>query len=169
MRNKGIFLIVIIVLIILLISPIFERFTITDGKSKTIVFQDKIEKYRAFYISFIHSVNKTPVNEYYSISDDKLILEKATFYSYGAGMPEAGEYGGGAPTVVDGMVQIDNIDKEFKNFTYISGTYASHSLNTDNSKIFFSEFVKPQTPVTFEVKKISIITIIKSYWIKGKI
>lgn len=169
MRIKAIYLIISILLIALLVTPLLQRFTITDRKSGSIVFQDNVEKYKDFYISFTHSVNKTPVNEYYSISEDKLILEKASFSSYGAGMPEAGEYGSGAPSIVDGMVQINNIHKVFKNFTYISGTYANHSLNIDDNKIFFSKLVKPQTPVTFEVKRISIITIMRSYWIKNKI
>ena len=128
-----------------------------------------MEKYKEFYISFIHSVNRTPVNEYYSVSKDKLILEKTTFYSYGAGMPEIGEYGGGEPHIVNGMVHLDNIHKEFEKFTYFSGTYANHSLNTDNGKISFSKLVNPQTPVTFEVKKISIITLLRSYWVKDKV
>lgn len=169
MKIKVVYLIISILLIALIITPLFQRFTITDGKSGNIVFQDRVEKYNDFYISFIHSVNKTPVYEYYSISEDEFILERATFSSYGAGMPEAGEYGSGAPSIVNGMVQLDNIDKKFKNFTYISGTYANHSLNTDDNKIFFSKLVKPQTSATFEVKKISIITIMRSYFIKNRI
>lgn len=166
MKIKIVFLIAIIILITAGNVPLFERFTITDENSGYIVFQDKIEKYREFYISFNHSVNRTPVNEYYRISEGKLLLVKSTFYSYGAGMPEIGEYGSSEPKIINGMVQIDNINKEFQRFTIFAGTYANHSMNTNNNNIPFSRFVEPQTPVTFEVKEVSLISILRSYWSK---
>lgn len=166
MRIKKAYLIAVIAVIIALCIPMFERFTITDNKSGYIVFQDKLKKYEEFYVSFTHSVNRTPVNEYYRVSGDKLILEKSSFYSYGAGMPEVGEYGSGEPSIVNGVVQLNKINKEFEKFTYFAGTYANHSLNTDNTKIYFTQFVKPQTPVTFEIKKVSIITLLRTYWLK---
>lgn len=162
MRFRIVTIAIIIILILSGSVPLFQRLTITDEKSGRIVFQDRVENYREFYISFTHSVNRTPVNEYYRIVGDKLVLEKAAFYSYGAGMPEVGEYGSGVPFIKDGMVQIDGINKEFQKFTVFAGTYANHSLNTENTEIFFSQFVKPQTPVTFEVRKISIISILWS-------
>jgi hypothetical protein len=163
MKIKVVYLIVIIIVITAVNMPILERFTITNEKSGHIVFQDRVENFKEFYISFIHSVNKTPVNEYYSISEGKLILKRATFYSYGAGMPEIGEYESDEPRIVNGQIQLDNINKRFDKFTYFAGTYANHSLNIDNTQILFSQFVKPQTPVTFEVKKISIITLLMAY------
>jgi hypothetical protein len=166
MRIRIVYLVLIIMLIAAGSMPLFERFTITNEKSGYVVFQDRVEKYREFYTSFTHSVNRTPVNEYYKISEGKLVLEKTTFYSYGAGMPEIGEYGSSEPSIVNGMVLIDNINKEFQRFTIFAGTYANHSLNTDNSEVFFSQFVKPQTPVTFEVKRVSLITILRSFWSK---
>lgn len=162
MRFKTLLLAIIIILIVSGNVPLIQRFTITDEKSGRIVFQDSVERYREFHTSFTHSVNRTPVNEYYRIAKDKLVLEKATFYSYGAGMPEVGEYGSGVPSIKDGMVQIDSINKEFKRFTIYAGTYANHSLNNNDTKIFFSQFVKPQTPVTFEVKNVSVFSIIWS-------
>jgi hypothetical protein len=165
MKIKIVYLIVMIVAITAVNMPILERFTITNEKSGHVVFQDRVDRYKEFYISFLHSVNKTPVNEYYSISEGKLILKKATFYSYGAGMPEIGENGSDEPRIVNGQIQLENIDKEFEKFTYFAGTYANHSLNIDKTQILFSQFVKPQTPVTFEVKKISIITLLMSYLI----
>lgn len=156
-------------LIIAVNVPILNRFTMADESSGHIIFQDKAEKYKEFYISFTHSVNRTPVNEYYRISGDKLILEKGDFYSYGAGMPEAGEYGSSKPVVAGGVVQINNINKEFKKVTYFAGTFANHNLNAKGTKIFFTELVKPQTPVTIEVKKISVITILMSYWLRKQL
>jgi hypothetical protein len=169
MKTKIVCLLLVITLIAVCNVPLFERFTITNEKSGYIVFQDRVEKYKKFHTTFNHSVNRTPVNEYYRISGGKLVLEKATFSSYGAGMPEVGEYGSNEPRIINGMVQIDNINREFQRFTIFAGTYANHSLNNKDSEIFFSQFVKPQTPVTFEVKKVSITTVLWSYLSKNKI
>jgi hypothetical protein len=166
MRTKIVCLVVIVMLIAAGSIPLFERLTITDENSGYVVFQDRVENYREFYTSFTHSVNRTPVNEYYRISEGRLLLLKATFYSYGAGMPEIGEYGSSEPSIVNGMVLIDNINKEFQRFTIFARTYANHSLNTENSEIFFSQFVEPQTSVTFEVKRVSLITVLRFYWSK---
>jgi hypothetical protein len=164
MRVKLVCITAIMTFILFIHIPLFNRFTITDENSGKIVFQDKIEKYQNFYTSFTHSVNRTPVNEYYEISQGMFLLKKAAFYSYGAGMPEAGEYGSSQPKIVDGLVQIDHIDKVFKSLTIFAGTYADHSLNTKNKKISFSQLVKPQTSVTFEVKRISTFAIIRLQW-----
>lgn len=169
MRYKIVGLFVIMLLILAVCVPSVERFTLTDEKSGNIVFQDKVEKYIEFYTSFTHSVNRTPVNEYYRITEGTLVLEKATFYSYGAGMPEIGEYGSSEPIIENGLIQMNNINKTFKRFTVYAGTYADHSLNTQNSKISFTQLVKPQTPVTFEVKKVSLFTILRLYRVDTKI
>lgn len=168
MRFKIISSVLIVVLIVAGSMPLFQRFTITDEKSGLVVFQDRVDRYKEFYTCFTHSVNRTPVYEYYRIAGDMIILEKATFYSYGAGMPEVGEYGSGVPSIKNGMVQIDNINKQFKRFTLFAGTYADHSLNTERTKITFKQFVKPQTPVTFEVKRVSMFTVIRSYLLNNK-
>ncbi len=160
MKKRAVLFGVIIALSITVNVPLFERFTITDEKSGDIVFLDKVENYREFYTSFTHSVNRTPVNEYYKISGSSLVLVKATFHSYGAGMPEAGEYGSGSPSLVNGVVQIDDINKTFRRFTIFAGTSAGHTLNNDGGKVPFTQFVKPQTPVTFEVKKVSLVTLL---------
>lgn len=151
----------LVIAVIVFVLPIFPRFAITDARSGKVVFQDKLENYKEFYINFTHSVNRTPVREYYRISGNMFILEKADFYSYGAGMPETGEYGSGKPSIKDGAVRIDGINKPFRRFTYIAGTYANHSLNTDTDQVMFSKFVKPQTSVTFEIRKISLFTMLR--------
>jgi hypothetical protein len=162
-------MIVVVVLLIAVNVPVIERFTITDGKSGRIVFLDKVEDFREFYTSFIHSVNKTPVDEYYRISDGTFILEKAIFYSYGAGMPELGEYGSSMPRIIDDMVLIDNINKEFEKITIYAGIQANHTLNTQNGKIAFLQLVEPQTPVIFEVRKVSFSKILRFFWMNVEI
>lgn len=49
---------------------------------------------RNFCISFIHSIQKTPVYEYFYITNDnKLLLNKTKYYSLGVGLPFSEENG----------------------------------------------------------------------------
>lgn len=164
MRKKIYLLIIIVAAIGVGNLPILERFTVTGQKNGVIVFQEKTERVKEFSIGFTHSVNRTPVNEYYRISHDKLELYKATFYSYGAGMPEAGEYGSSMPKVVNGVVEINDMHREFNKVTYFVGTYANHSLNIGDRHILLVQLVKPQTPVAIEVKRISAAASIRCYF-----
>lgn len=166
MRYRIVSLIAVVVLLAAVNTPIIERFTITNGKTGRIVFADKVENFEEFHTSFIHSVNKTPVDEYYRIVNGTFILEKAVFYSYGAGMPELGEYGSSMPRIIDDTVLIDNINKEFEKITIYAGVQANHTLNTKNGEIAFLQLVEPQTPVIFEVRKVSVLTILSSFWKK---
>ncbi|MGM0414006.1 MAG: DUF1850 domain-containing protein [Bacillota bacterium] len=44
-------------------------------------------------LSYIHSVAKTPVSEYFIVEENDIILKKTVFESYGAGLPlDGGEF-----------------------------------------------------------------------------
>lgn len=93
MKNK-IFIISfsILLAIILLFVPFIEQFTISNGNTNKIVFIGSIDDFENFHISFLHSVNRTPVNEFYKIDKNKFIVYKTTFASYGTGMEKPTPY-----------------------------------------------------------------------------
>jgi len=148
-------------IIVLLNVPIFERFTISDGKTGKIVYSDSISNAQEFVVSFKHSVNRTPVNEFIKIQGKKFLVYKTTFYSYGAGMPESEPGSKQKVTITDGLVQIENIDLELKNFTYMVGTYADHILSYGGKSIRLATLVKPQEPAFFRITRITPYELIK--------
>lgn len=158
--RKLLFLVFIILFIFFV--PYTEQFTISNGNTGKIVFFDSIDNYNNFYISFIHSVNKTPVNEYYRIENNKFIAYKTTFYSYGAGMTDGSE---NPNTQIkfndDGLVEIDNINRELSEFTYMVGTIATHTLHVGNKSFRLDKYVEPQKPALFKIKKVSIYHILR--------
>lgn len=154
---------IIVLLSILVNIPVFMRFTITDGKTQRIAFVNDIHAMEAFYISFKHSVNRTPVNEYYRINNGKFVAYKTTFYSYGAGMPEL--VPGGKERISinkDGLVQIDNMDREMKSFTVYVGTYADHYIYYKDKEMRLALLIEPQTPAVFEIKRVSVLQLFRS-------
>jgi len=160
--KKYIFAVTFLVLIIMILSvPMFVKFTISNGKTGEIAYIDDVFYAREFVVSFRHSVNRTPVNEFIRIQGNKFIVYKSTFYSYGAGMPEYDLQGKQKITINDGLVQIENIDRELESFTYIVGTYAEHTLSYMDKSIKLSEFIEPQSPAFFSITKVSPFELIK--------
>ena len=151
---------IFVLTVIILNIPMLSKFTISDGKTKQIVYIDDIDNAKEFVISFKHSVNRTPVNEFIKIQGHKFLVYKTTFYSYGAGMPEYDAKGGQRVSMIDGLIQIENIDLELESITYLVGIYADHTLNHNNNTIKLSDYVKPQNPALFRVDKITLFELI---------
>lgn len=149
--------------IIIFYMPMFTRFTISNGKTGDIVFCDSIENFKDFYIYFKHSVNKTPVYEYFRIENNKFVVYKTTFYSYGAGMPDGTEGLGLNIKIENGQVQIDNINRKLDSFTVFVGTYADHTVHTDNESFMLKEYIEPQNPAVFRVRKVSIYNMVRRF------
>ena len=61
----------------------------------------------------------------------------------------------------DGLIEIDNINKEFKEFTYMVGTFAEHTLHTENESFKLEKYVEPQEPALFKIRRVSIYHILR--------
>lgn len=158
--NKVVFGIIAAVIVITFFIPLFSMFTITDAETGKIVFADREIDNKKFYTSFIHSVNRMPVNEYYRIEDNHFVVYKTTFYSYGAGMPDFIDYKQ-RPVLIDGMVHIDNLNIKMDSFSIFVGTIANHSLNINNTTYYLSDFVEPGKSATFKIKKVSLYALLR--------
>lgn len=160
--KKHIFAVSFIALILLFLNvPMFIKFTISNGKTGEIVYIDDIDNAKEFVVSFRHSVNRTPVNEFIKVRENKFIVYKTTFYSYGAGMPEYDGSNKQKVTINNGLVQIENIDRELESFTYLVGTYADHKLSYKDKSMKLSEFIEPQNPAFFSINRVTPFELIK--------
>lgn len=153
--------IIIFLAIIIFFIPMFSRFTISDGKTGKVVYIGSIEDFEEFYISFIHSVNRTPVYEYYKIENGRFVVYKTTFFSYGAGMPDGSDNPDANIKFVNGKVEIDNINRSLSEFTVLVGTVADHSLHTENISFELDKYVEPQNQALFKIKRVSIYDILR--------
>lgn len=149
-------------MLVLASLPVFQMFTITAQGSKQPIFIRSISTVRSFHISFTHSVNKTPVEEYYRIENGRFVLYKTVFSSYGAGMPELkNEYNFG---IEDGKITITNLDTTLSDFSVFVGTIASHRLHFSGGELYLAEIAPPQSLLKFEVKCVSLLAIISVKW-----
>lgn len=112
-------------------------------------FDDK----KDFSIQFIHSVNNSPVIDYYTIDDNNnIIITQTTYYDFGAGVQtelnnnEKIKYGN------NGEMTVTNINKIISPLVYIVGTVSHHTMNINNNSIILDEKYGRNTHIRFEVK-----------------
>jgi hypothetical protein len=114
-----------------------------------------VPKDATFSIKYIHSVERTPVWETYSLNDDEIILEETIFQSYGAGLPATSPYD--FDIVEDGF-RLYDINQVMTNLIYRTGAVrANHELLIGDKSYPFLDFSKPTQGVKFETQKMTFI------------
>lgn len=151
---------ILAIMLLFLNMPLWVKFVISNGETGEIVYIDEVSNVKEFVVSFRHSVNRTPVNEFVRVKENGFVVYKTTFYSYGAGMPEYDAQSNQKLTINNGLVQIENIDRELKSFTYLVGTYADHTLSYGDKIIKLSTLVEPQNPAFFSINRITPLELI---------
>ncbi|MCR3954900.1 MAG: DUF1850 domain-containing protein [Gudongella sp.] len=110
---------------------------------------------KSFTIKYIHSVERTPVWEMYTIEEGEIVLEETVFQSYGAGLPATSPYDF---DIVEEGFRLYNIDQKMTNLVYRTGAVrANHELTVGGRTYLFVEFSEPTEGVKFETQKTPII------------
>ena len=88
-----------------------------------------------FYVKFTHSVNMSPVVDYYKFNEDnKIYVYKTVYYNFGAGVETELE---GDETMTygdDGSMIIDNINKEVDPLLYYLSSIYDHKLSINGQE-----------------------------------
>lgn len=158
MLKKIIIIISIIVIIIaLLFIPLFPRLVLNSVKNNKVNFIFNIHK-KEFIISYTHSVNQGRVKDYYIIDNNKIILDKTRFVSYGAGMPDP--QGNENIVITDDYIEINNINKVIKNLYLFVGIEADHRIEFDDKKIRLDTLFNPHVNIKIQYKRVPLLKII---------
>lgn len=114
--------------------------------------------YRVFTLSFVHSVQKTPVYEYFRISDDNtLILERTKYYSLGVGLPYTEENGSFRN---DDGAFIVNLNREFDMLPIRVSPIPEHNITIGNKTYPLLDFAEPENLLNFKaIDRLMIINI----------
>lgn len=171
-KKKIIFTVFLVCLfsIFLVELPSQKVLAITNRKNTSEKYFSKSGYKNGFIISYTHSVNKGRVHDFYTcMPDGKLLLDKTIFVSYGAGIPEPEETPGAVFTVTDDGYSITNLQRYVSKLTMAVGLIANHSIVTEKdfsfsadnkSELFLTDFFKPQTSITLEIRRVSLINYI---------
>ena len=81
-----------------------------------------------FSVGFIHSINKSPVTDYYEIRSDGIYVVKTVYYGFGAGVQTELEEGQTLSYGEDGSMIITGFEKRIEDLIYFVGTVSDHVL-----------------------------------------
>ena len=88
-----------------------------------------------FYVKFNHSVNMSPVIDYYKYNEDnEIFVYKTIYYNYGAGVETELENDESLSYGSDGSMIIDNINKKIEPLTYYLSNIYDHKLSINGDE-----------------------------------
>ena len=106
-----------------------------------------------FSVSYTHSVNKSLVEEYYTITPkDGIILVKARYNNFGAGVATELTDGQYLSYDDEDYMVINNMHVPISQLIYKVGTVSDHILHIGADSWHLKEYAPELTSVTFELK-----------------
>jgi len=84
-----------------------------------------------FSISFVHSVNQSPIEEVYQVRKNGIYLVSCRFKSFGAGVATEIADGLVLERLEDGWMQITGFNLKIDYLAYVVGTVSDHILRID--------------------------------------
>ncbi len=147
---------VLIFLFIFLLAIFFSNYRIV--KEKTLILENARQKTitaigvpdRRFSLNFIHSVQKTPVHEFFFISvNNKLVLDKTTYHSLGVGLPFSEENG---KFLNKNGEFVLSMNREFESIPIRISPIPKHSITVGGKEYPLLNFADPEGLLTIRAK-----------------
>ncbi len=108
--------------------------TLRDPDSGQVYARYRMRVGDTFSIGFIHSVNNSPVTDFYEIREDGIYVVKTVYYGFGAGVQTELEEGQTLSYGDDGSMIISGFDRRMDPLTYIVGTVSDHVLTLQGKR-----------------------------------
>lgn len=106
-----------------------------------------------FSVEFIHSVNNSPVRDYYEVNEKgEIYVTKTTYYGFGAGVQTELNEGENFSYGENGEMIISNINKKINSLTYYVGTVSDHILRIKNQVISLKDLCGKNAHIKFVVE-----------------
>ncbi len=104
----------------------------------------EISEGEQFEISFIHSVNKSPVHDRYTIEQGEIMIYETQYFGFGAGVQT--ELVGDQQLIMgdDGSMTITNINTKIENLAYNISPVYDHVLMLDGEQISLKQLCFPE-------------------------
>jgi len=113
-----------------------------------------------FVLSFIHSVNRRPVDDTLRVEGDHLLIVKSRFDSFGAGMPETSAGTSTLQLDKDGWL-LWTVNRPVPEIRLFVGRVAKHTLKLKGREIALADLANPGASLLIKTSKISLYEIWK--------
>ena len=114
-------------------SPGTGLLVLEDPKEKTSYAEYEMAVGDVFSITFVHSVNKSPVTDFFEVREDGIYGVKSVYYNFGAGVTTTLEEGQTLTYGEDGSMIISGLDVKMNDLIYRVGTVSDHVLTLPDS------------------------------------
>ncbi|MDI3481794.1 MAG: hypothetical protein PWQ97_1449 [Tepidanaerobacteraceae bacterium] len=158
---------IIVIIFMVILAGFFSKYRIVHGIYLSIINAEKREFLlpvpdRKFTLSFIHSVQKTPVYEVYYIDDDNnLVLKETRYYSLGVGLPFTDENGHFSNE--NGEFRITGLNRKFPSISIMVSPIPGHVIIIDGKTYPLLSFTKPEESINIKaVEKWNLISLKKT-------
>ena len=102
-----------------------------------------------FAVTFVHSVNQTPVTDVYRIDNNTIYVVRTIYYSFGAGVQTKIEEGQTLEYGADGSMIVSGFQRPVNNLSYIVGTISDHILEIDGKSVSLRKLCGRNSTVRF--------------------
>lgn len=106
-----------------------------------------------FSVSFVHSVNKSPVTDCFVIHDEKIIADKTIYSAFGAGVQSTLEEGQTLSYDDDGNMIVSGFGTVFPEVKYIVGTVYDHVLKIRGREYSLTQMCGKNAHIAIALKK----------------
>lgn len=153
---------ILVTLLVILLLP-YTTLRVVLPLTDEILIEKVILKDNTFTVRWIHSVELTPWEEIFKVSNGKIYLEETRFQSFGAGVPDAI---GKSTKTENGYVIFSEIHKEMPSLIYGVSPIAKHELilGTVDPTIYELYTLLPaDTAVSFKAVRGSLLNRLYQY------
>lgn len=122
---------------------------LTDPESGKVYASYPMEEGDSFAIEFVHSVNKSPVRDVYTIQDGSIWNEQCIYYGFGAGVEEVLLEGETLSYGDNGEMIISGIHHQVDGMILVVGTISDHTLFLGEETVSLRELCGRNSKVLF--------------------
>ena len=141
----------VVAAVVIVLIPKEHHLILCDRETKQIYARFPFTENTSFSVTFIHSVNQSPVVDYYKKgTGNSLLLYATKFHAFGAGIPESWPSDAEVSTSADGIF-VSNLHLILPDVTYIVGTVSDHVLEIDGKTFSLRELCGKNTEVLFKL------------------
>ena len=102
-----------------------------------------------FSVTFVHSVNRSPVTDVYMIRGGAIYVTRTIYYSFGAGVQSQLEPGQTLQYGADGSMIVSGFARRLDNLSYIVGTVSDHTLRISGESVSLRDLCGRNATVRF--------------------
>lgn len=142
--------VVVALMIIMLQSMNLHQLVLMDAKTGEYYKSFRL-KDNTFSVTFIHSVNKSPVTDIYDVVHDDIHMTGTIYYGFGAGVPTELQGNEKLSYGPNGEMIISDMDLPIPNLIYVVGTVSDHILEINGEKYSLRDLCGKNSKVLFKI------------------